>query len=125
MTILLGVCRLSATPRKWEGIRRIVRVSREHKHSALALPTATGGKKSKAKEGEQTYLTDDLAYEEHWTGGYIFENQWQSFRTRKDRDLEYKTAWHEYPAAGSYIVAVKVIDIFGNDTMSLLPVRVG
>ena len=105
--------------------KEIVRVSREHKHSALALPTATSGKKSKAKEGEQTYLTDDLAYEEHWTGGYIFENQWQSFRTRKDRDLEYKTAWHEYPAAGSYIVAVKVIDIFGNDTMSLLPVRVG
>ena len=88
------------------------------------LPTATGGKKSKAKEGEQTYLTDDLAYEEHWTGGYIFENQWQSFRTRKDRDLELVTAWHEYPAPGRYVVAVKVIDIFGNDTMTLLPVNV-
>lgn len=104
--------------------KEIIRVSREHKDSALALPTVTGGKKSKAKEGEQTYLTDDLAYEEHWTGGYIFENQWQSFRTRKDRELELKTAWHDYPAAGSYVVAVKVIDIFGNDTMTLLPVTV-
>ena len=106
--------------------KEIIRVSREHKHSALALPTASGGeKKIKAREGEQAYLSDDLAYEEQWTGGYIFENQWQTFRTRKDRDLELKTAWHDYPAAGSYIVAVKVIDIFGNDTMSLLPVRVG
>jgi adenine-specific DNA-methyltransferase len=91
--------------------KEIICVSREHTDIALALPTASGGKKAKAKEGEQTYLTDDLAYEEQWTGGYIFENQWQSFRTRKDRDLELKTAWHDYPAAGSYVVAVKVIDI--------------
>ena len=106
--------------------KEIIRVSREHKHSALALPTASGGeKKIKAREGEQAYLSDDLAYEEQWTGGYIFENQWQTFRTRKDRDLELKTAWHDYPAPGRYVVAVKVIDIFGNDTMSLLPVTVG
>ncbi|MBA3936964.1 MAG: site-specific DNA-methyltransferase [Planctomycetes bacterium] len=108
--------------------KEIIRVSRAHKDSALALPTATtSGKKGKAREGEgeQTYLTDDLAYEEQWTGGYIFENEWQSFRTRKDRDLELTTAWHDYPEAGSYVVAVKVIDIFGNDTMTLLPVRVG
>ena len=106
--------------------KEIIRISREHKDSALALPTVTGGgKKAKVRSGEQTYLTDDLAYEEQWTGGYIFENEWQSFRTRKERELELKTAWHEYPAAGSYVVAVKVIDIFGNDTMTLLPVRVG
>ena len=105
--------------------KEIIRVSREHKDSALALPTATSGKKAKVRDGEQTYLTDDLAYEEQWTGGYIFENQWQSFRTRKDRDLEFKTVWHEYLAPGRYIVAVKVIDIFGNDTMSLLPINVG
>lgn len=106
--------------------KEIIRISREHRDSALALPTATGSsKKGKAREGEQTYLSDDLAYDEHWTGGYIFENQWQSFRTRKDRNLDLTTAWHEYPGPGSYVVAVKVIDIFGNDTMTLLPVRVG
>ena len=27
-----------------------------------------------------------------WTGGYIFENQWQSFRTKKDRTLELTSA---------------------------------
>jgi hypothetical protein len=56
-----------------------------------------------------------LAFEERWTGGYIFENEWQSFRTRQDRDLELKTALHFYDQPGRYIVAVKVIDIFGND----------
>lgn len=63
-------------------------------------------------------------FEERWTGGYIFENEWQSFRTRLDRDLELKTAEHTYALPGRYTVAVKVIDIFGNDTMTLVPVNV-
>ncbi len=64
-------------------------------------------------------------FEEHWTGGYIFENEWQSFRTRHSRELELKTATHTYDRPGRYTVAVKVIDIFGNDTMTLVPVNVG
>jgi len=64
-------------------------------------------------------------FEERWTGGYIFENEWQSFRTRKNRDLELTTAQHTYDRPGRYTVAVKVIDIFGNDTMTLVPVNVG
>lgn len=64
-------------------------------------------------------------FEEHWTGGYIFENEWQSFRTRQSRDLELITAVHTYDRPGRYTVAVKVIDIFGNDTMTLVPVNVG
>ncbi len=64
-------------------------------------------------------------FEERWTGGYIFENEWQSFRTRQNRDLELTTAHHTYDRPGRYTVAVKVIDIFGNDTMTLVPVNVG
>ncbi len=64
-------------------------------------------------------------FEERWTGAYIFENEWQSFRTRRDRGLELTTACHTYPKAGRYTLAVKVIDIFGNDTMTLLPITVG
>lgn len=64
-------------------------------------------------------------FEERWTGGYIFENEWQSFRTRQKRDLELTTAQHTYDRPGRYTVAVKVIDIFGNDTMTLVPVNVG
>jgi len=66
-----------------------------------------------------------LEFEERWTGGYVFENEWQSFRTRKNRDLELVTAEHTYDRPGRYLVAVKVVDIFGNDTMTLVPVNVG
>ncbi len=66
-----------------------------------------------------------MEFEEKWTGGYIFENEWQSFRTRKNRELELTSAAHTYSKNGRYTVAVKVIDIFGNDTMMLVPVSVG
>ena len=66
-----------------------------------------------------------LDFEERWTGAYIFENEWQSFRTRKDRDLELVSAAHTYDKPGRYTIAVKVIDIFGNDTMSLISLTVG
>ena len=59
-----------------------------------------------------------------WTGGYIFENEWQSYRTRKDRALELKSAEHEYERKGRYKIAVKVIDIFGNDTTKVVEVTV-
>ncbi len=65
-----------------------------------------------------------LDFEERWTGSYIFENEWQSFRTRKNRELELTTAQHTYEEPGRYVIAVKVIDIFGNDTMSLVPITV-
>jgi site-specific DNA-methyltransferase (adenine-specific)/adenine-specific DNA-methyltransferase len=68
---------------------------------------------------------DEPEFEECWTGGYIFENEWQSFRTRKSRNLELISAPHTYTQAGRYTVAVKVIDIFGNDTMVLTPVNIG
>lgn len=74
-------------------------------------------------EGPQGELPTE--FEERWTGGYIFENEWQSFRTRKNRELEMKTAEHTYERPGRYTIAVKVIDIFGNDTMTLVPVNVG
>jgi site-specific DNA-methyltransferase (adenine-specific)/adenine-specific DNA-methyltransferase len=64
-------------------------------------------------------------FEERETGSFIFENEWQSFRTRQNRELELTSAKHTYRKPGRYIVAVKVIDIFGNDTMTLVPVNVG
>jgi site-specific DNA-methyltransferase (adenine-specific)/adenine-specific DNA-methyltransferase len=66
-----------------------------------------------------------VEFEDRWTGGYLFENEWQSFRTRHNRKLELTTAEHVYQRPGRYTVAVKVIDIFGNDTMTLVPVNVG
>ncbi len=62
--------------------------------------------------------------EEKWTGDFIFENEWQSFRTKKDRSLELKTPFHECPP-GRYKVSVKVVDIFGNDTMKIIEASIG
>ncbi len=61
---------------------------------------------------------------EVWTGNYIFENEWQSYRTRKNRTLELTSAKHEYDKKGRYKIAVKVIDIFGNDTTKVVEVKV-
>jgi DNA modification methylase len=63
-------------------------------------------------------------WEEIWTGDYIFENEWQSFRTKRDRSLELTSVAHECPT-GTRKVAVKVVDIFGNDTMTIVEVTVG
>ena len=62
-------------------------------------------------------------WEERWTGDYIFENEWQTFRTKKDRSLELKSVFHEC-APGRRKIAVKVVDIFGNDTMTIVDVSV-
>jgi DNA modification methylase len=66
----------------------------------------------------------DGAEREVWTGGYIFENEWQAFRTRNDRTLEMSSAPHDYPGRGRYKIAVKVIDIFGNDTTKVVEMLV-
>lgn len=69
-------------------------------------------------------IKEEGAEKQVWTGGYIFQNEWQSFRTKKDRSLELQSAPHEYLEAGSYKIAIKVIDIFGNDTTKIIPVKV-
>ena len=60
-------------------------------------------------------------WREQWTGGYVFENEWQSFRTRKDRRLKLVSAPREC-LPGRRKLAVKVVDIFGNDTMKTIEI---
>jgi len=62
-------------------------------------------------------------WEEKWTGDFVFENEWQSFRTKKDRTLELTSVFHECKP-GRRKLAVKVVDIFGNDTMTIVDVNV-
>lgn len=61
--------------------------------------------------------------EEVWTGDYVFENEWQSFRTKKDRSLELKSISREL-GKGRHKIAVKVVDIFGNDTMTIVEINI-
>lgn len=58
-----------------------------------------------------------------WTGDYVFDNEWQEFRTKKKRNLELVSAPKELPK-GNYKVAVKVVDIFGNDTTRVIEVKI-
>ena len=61
--------------------------------------------------------------EEQWTGSYIFENEWQSFRTKKKRTIELTSVFYECNK-GRRKIAVKVVDIFGNDTMKVIEVTI-
>ena len=61
--------------------------------------------------------------EEVWTGDFVFENEWQSFRTKKDRSIELTSVFHECQPSRRKI-AVKVVDIFGNDTMKVIEVMI-
>ncbi|MDP2066460.1 MAG: DEAD/DEAH box helicase family protein [Burkholderiaceae bacterium] len=116
---------VSATPKANNGAIFVQTISDYPLVEAIAQNVVIGGVASlegfEPPQGELKLPE----FEERWTGGYIFENEWQSFRTRQNRGLELKTGAHTYDRPGRYTVAVKVIDIFGNDTMTLVPVSVG
>ena len=57
------------------------------------------------------YWSVDFEYD-----GNVFVNQWQSYRTRRERSLNLMSDPHEYEESGHKSILVKVIDIFGNDT---------
>ena len=65
----------------------------------------------------------DGLIEEAWTGDYVFENEWQSFRTKKDRTIELKSTFRDCPK-GRRKIAIKVVDIFGNDTMKVIELNI-
>ncbi|MBU2522253.1 MAG: site-specific DNA-methyltransferase [Proteobacteria bacterium] len=96
----------------FESKREIVRVKREP-DAQIHLDGSTDPVQLKSGD-----------YEEVWTGDYVFENEWQSFRTKKDRSLEFKSVFKECPP-GRRKIAVKVVDIFGNDTMKIVEVTIG
>jgi len=52
-----------------------------------------------------------------------FHNQWQTYRSKKQRDLQLQTV-HEYERPGRYVALVKVIDVFGNDTTKSIEIEV-
>lgn len=120
-----GIIKREALTKKWEdwidywavdfnfeSKREIIRVAKA-KHKQVVIPGT--------EMPEQLQLPE---YEEVWTGEYVFENEWQSFRTKKDRTLELQCPLHEV-IPGRSKIAVKVVDIFGNDTMTIIDVQVG
>ncbi len=59
-----------------------------------------------------------------WSGNYLFENEWQSFRTKKEPTLEFTSIAHEYKQTGKYKIMVKVVDILGIDTSKIIEVKI-
>ncbi|MDE0296348.1 MAG: hypothetical protein OXI93_19345, partial [Bryobacterales bacterium] len=119
-----GIVRRKRLTKKWmdwidywavdfnfESKREIIRIPRD-RMKQVQIPGM--------EQPEQLELPE---YEEVWTGDYIFENEWQSFRTKKDRSLELTSVFHEC-TPGRRKIAVKVVDIFGNDTMTIVDVTV-
>lgn len=95
----------------FESKKEIIRVKKEE----AAQP--------KLDDGEDPQQLHFDEYEEQWTGDYIFENEWQSFRTKKDRKLELTSVFHDCQK-GRRKIAIKVVDIFGNDTMKVVEVNI-
>lgn len=62
--------------------------------------------------------------EEKWTGNYLFENEWQSFRTKKNQTLEFTSTPYKYKKTGKYKVMVKVVDILGIDTSKIIEINI-
>jgi DNA modification methylase len=69
------------------------------------------------------FKKEDGSIEEVWTGNYVFENEWQSFRTKNDKKLELMSSEREL-INNKTKVAVKVVDIFGNDTIKVMEVKI-
>ena len=98
----------------FENKKEIIRLKKK------SSPKTTQVKLDGTEEPSQLNFSD---YEEVWTGDYIFENEWQSFRTKKDRDIELTSITKQLPR-GRKKIAVKVVDIFGNDTMKVIEVNI-
>ncbi|HMC04441.1 MAG TPA: site-specific DNA-methyltransferase, partial [Actinomycetota bacterium] len=68
-------------------------------------------------------------YVDYWAVDWNFADDtfhqgWVTYRTRKDRTLALESDPHGYDGPGEYTVMVKVVDIFGNDTSRVCPVRI-
>jgi DNA modification methylase len=76
-----------------------------------------------ASRKEIIKIIEDGKEKEVWTGDYIFDNEWQSFRTKKNRNLDLVTS-PKVATKGKHKIAVKVVDIFGNDTTKVIEVNI-
>ena len=61
---------------------------------------------------------------EEWTGNYIFENEWQTFRTKKNPEIELISMSHTYGKPDRYKIAVRVVDILGQDTLQTIEIKI-
>jgi DNA modification methylase len=63
-------------------------------------------------------------FKQEKTGNFIFLNEWQSFRTKKNNNIELTSTKHEYTEKGKHKIMVKVVDILGIDTSQVVEVEI-
>jgi len=69
-------------------------------------------------------IKENDTVKELWTGNYIFENNWQSFRTKKHQKIELVSAPHTFAKPGKSKIMIRVVDILGVDTSHVVEVEV-
>jgi adenine-specific DNA-methyltransferase len=89
------------------------------------LSTQDAAKRAEIKKR----LTDWKALVDYWAvdwdyDGLTFQNDWQTFRTRKRREIAPQAAHTYTESRGDRCIAVKVTDIFGNDGLKVIRVTV-
>lgn len=68
-------------------------------------------------------------YVDYWAVDWDFRDDtfmqgWVTYRTRRDRKLELRSVLHAYDESGEYAVMVKVVDVFGNDSSTIIRLKV-
>jgi len=107
-----------------KAVRKANKVDVELAHFAPALAEAPEGEmvalRERAVKSPFDFI-DFWAVDFEWREGKPFEHHWQDFRTRKDRSLRTRTdiGW-EYEKKGKHLICVKVIDVFGVDTTTVI-----
>lgn len=101
-------------------------VAGDIRYRVAAIPAEDGGgRRQDESDLAPNGAGDFIELVEQWTGSYVFENEGRSFRTRCECEPKWRSAPLLYERTGCYLIAVKVVDIVGNDTMSLMLITVG
>lgn len=67
--------------------------------------------------------SETAEWDEQWASDYVFEKEYQNSHTKKERSLDLKSVVHECrPGRGK--MAIKLADIFGDDTMAIVEVNI-
>ena len=109
----------------YEDKREMIKVSKKYLYEKMRLQEVYNFEENIPKTFEiEDTVGDEEELFEIATHNYIFENEWQSFRTKKNPNLEFTSISHEYKEAGRYKVMVKVVDILGIDTSKIIEVNI-
>lgn len=95
------------------------------------FPLGSGKKADEAREQLLKMVKDNFAVLiDYWAvdwnyDGFTFKSQWQDLRGsgRKTKVVNTKTS-HAYEKPGKYTIAIRVVDIFGNDATGTLEVTI-